>query len=289
MPSPGRWLSSLLIRVADELMLFDAGEGVQIPWRAQGWGMKRVSMICMSHWHADHVAGLPGVLHSLANAGREEPVTILGPKGTRAIVTGMREIVPVLPYEVISADLSNGDHWQWNELAISVAFGLHRVPVLVYRFDLPRKPAFQVDLAREREVPLEFWSDLAAGIDVRDGKRDLIADDYLGSERRGISFGVATDTRPTESIERHLHGVDLLVAEGTYGEDADHDNAVQNMHMTFREAAIFASRTGARQLLLTHFSPKMTDPQAYVQNATAEFANTVIGVPGQTLSINYPD
>src|SRR4051794_8641878 len=93
MPTSSRWLSSMLIRMGDEMMLFDAGEGVQIPWRDQGWGIKRLSFLALSHHHADHIAGIPGVLLALANAGREEPVTIVGPRGTRALATGLREAV----------------------------------------------------------------------------------------------------------------------------------------------------------------------------------------------------
>ena len=289
MPTSSRWLSSLLIRFGDEMMLFDVGEGVQIPWRNQGWGLKRVSMICTSHWHADHIAGLPGVLHGLANAGRDEPVTILGPKGTRAVIAGMREIVPVLPYEVISADLSNGDSWQWNDLSISVAFGQHRVPVLLYRFDLPRRPAFLADLAREHNIPQESWSVLAAGSDVIQGQTTWRSSTYLGPARAGISFGVATDTRPTESAVHLLQGVDLLVAEGTYGDDVDHDNAIVNKHMTFREAATLALAANVRKLLVTHFSPKMSEPAAWLTNATDVFPETEIATPGQTITLKYPD
>ena len=87
MPTAQRWLSSALMRIDSQLILLDCGEGTQIPWRSLGWGFKRLSLICFSHWHADHIAGLPGILHALAVADRTEPLTIIGPKGTRNIVT----------------------------------------------------------------------------------------------------------------------------------------------------------------------------------------------------------
>src|SRR5262245_42798789 len=109
LPLPNRWLSSLLVRCDGELILFDCGEGTQIPWRRFGWGFRRLSAICLSHAHADHVAGLPGLLLSLANAGREEPVTIFGPVHTGADVAGLRVIAPILPYQVSVEELASGD------------------------------------------------------------------------------------------------------------------------------------------------------------------------------------
>ena len=153
MPTADRWLSSVLVRLGNEHMMFDAGEGVQIPWRGQGWGLKPLSLICISHLHADHVTGIPGVLLALANADRTDPVTIIGPKGTRDLVSGLREAVKVLPYDVLVADLHAGASWYWQDLHISVVLGDHRIPVLLYRFDLPRRPAFLVEKAEATGIP----------------------------------------------------------------------------------------------------------------------------------------
>src|SRR3954462_2686336 len=111
MPLPGRWLSSLLVRVSGQLTLFDCGEGTQIAWRAAGWGFRRLGAICISHVHADHVAGLPGLLHTLANSDRVEPVTLYGPTGTAEVVRGLRVIAPVLPYELIVTELEPGERF----------------------------------------------------------------------------------------------------------------------------------------------------------------------------------
>src|SRR5690242_6770675 len=99
-PLPDRWLSALLVRCRGELILFDCGEGTQIVWRCFGWGFRRLGAICISHTHADHIAGLPGLLHSIANAGRTEPVALYGPPGTAVVVAGLRTIAPWLPYEL---------------------------------------------------------------------------------------------------------------------------------------------------------------------------------------------
>jgi ribonuclease Z len=288
MPTSERWLSSMLIRLGDELMLFDAGEGVQIPWREQGWGIKRLSFICLSHHHADHIAGIPGVLLALANAGREEPVTIVGPRGTRALVTGLREAVPVLPYDLQVADLGPGTTWPWNGLRMTVVPGLHRIPVLLYRFELARAPAFLAEKATQANVPRRLWTSLADGNDVVHNGANILAADFHGPARAGISFGVMTDTRPTEVAKDHFREVDLLITEGTYGDDADADNAQQNRHMTFREAGQFAAEAGVKRLIVTHFSPKMTDPAMWIANGQAAFPSFELAQASSSLTLKFP-
>ncbi len=285
MPTAKRWLSSALMRIDSQLILLDCGEGTQIPWRSLGWGFKRLSLICFSHWHADHIAGLPGILHALAVADRTEPLTIIGPKGTRNIVSNLRELAPVLPYDVVCADLADGQHWQQGNVGIDVCAGNHQVPVLVYRFSIARRPAFQVDIAEERGVPREAWSRLADGVDV-DGWQ---AGEFQGPPRRGLSVGFMTDTRPTQAALTLLQGVDLLISEGTYGDDADEANAIQNKHLTFREAATFASEAGVQRLVLTHFSPKMETPEQYLPNAQSAFPATELADPGQPSTLNFLD
>jgi ribonuclease Z len=289
MPTVDRWLSSVLIRLGSEHLLFDAGEGVQIPWREQGWGIKPLSLICLSHHHADHVAGIPGVLLALANADRTEPVTIIGPKGTRDLISGLRAACPVLPYDLRVADLYPGASWKWQDLQISVVLGDHRVPVLLYRFDLPRRPAFLVEKAEAAGIPRESWRLLSHGIDITVDGTHISADQFLGPARRGISFGIATDTRPNENALRHFRDVDLLITEATYGDDADEANAIQNKHMTFREAAQLAAEVAARRHLVTHFSPKMGNPEIFLANGVSAFPGFAVARAGQEIALSYPD
>lgn len=289
MPLPNRWLSSLLMRIDGELTLLDCGEGTQIPWRSLGWGFKRVSTICLSHNHADHVAGLPGVLHAIAISDRTDPVTIVGPKGTRHVVQGLRRIAPDLPFEVRVADLANSDVWVTERMRISVVDGAHRIRSLIMRFDVPRQPEFRMDLAEQRGIPRHLWSILAAGDDVEWEGGTARGTDMLGPPRSGLGVGFMTDTRPTYAAVELLKGVDLLVAEGTYGDEADLENASRNMHMTFREAAEVARDARARQLILTHFSQKLTEPAQWLDNARRIFPNVSVAEFGTTLSLNFRD
>lgn len=290
LPTPDRWLSSLLVRHDGELILFDCGEGTQIPWRRYGWGFRRLGTICLSHCHADHVAGLPGLLHSIANAGRTEPLTIYGPEFTERVVAGLRVIAPLLPYEVVVHDLTGGDCFELSGgLQVSVLIAEHRVPCLVYRLDLPRARRFDPDRARALAIPLELWRALQRGESVTWPAGSATPNDVLGPDRPGICFGFCTDTRPLPTMPSFFAGVDLLVCEGTYGDSADHPKAIQNKHMTFAEAATLARDSHAHALWLTHFSPAMEDPAQYLQEATAIFPETTLGYSGLTGTLKFED
>ncbi len=163
-PLPSRWLSSLLVRVNRSLVLFDCGEGTQIPWRTFGWGFKRLDAICLTHHHADHVAGLPGLFHTVASAGRTEPMHIYGPPGTTDIIVGLRVIAPELPYLMLVHEIEGGDTFELpGGMQGKATWAEHRIPCLAYRCDLPRRPRFDPERATALGVPREQWSLLQRG------------------------------------------------------------------------------------------------------------------------------
>lgn len=288
LPLPGRWLSSLLVRANGELILFDCGEGTQISWREQGWGFRRLAAICISHTHADHIAGLPGLLHTVANAGRVEPIDLYGPVGTAAVVQGLRAIAPVLPFELRVVELEGGTRFGLpGGLTGSCAAGEHGLPVLAFRADLPRAREFLPERAKALGVPILLWRTLQTGKPVAWDGGAARPDEVLGPLRRGLSLAYVTDTRPAPALIDLARGVDLLVCEGTYGSEDDQPKAVANRHMTFREAATFAREAAAERLWLTHFSPALTDPDAFAANAQAVFVATTVGQAGLTLNLSF--
>lgn len=290
LPLPNRWLSSLLIRVNGHLTLFDCGEGTQIAWRESGWGFKRLGTICISHTHADHIAGLPGLLHAVANAGRTEPISLFGPTGTADVVGALRAIAPVLPYEVLVTELVGGERFALSGgLVGSVEVGDHALPVLAYRGDLMRSRAFLPGRASALGVPIELWRQLQSGENVSWNGGTATAEAVLGPPRAGLSIAYVTDTRPAPLLPRFLEGVDLLVCEGTYGSDEDLPKAVRNRHMTFREAAALARNANASRLWITHFSPALEDPSSFASNATNVFPGAVIGHDGLTIGLPFPE
>jgi ribonuclease Z len=288
-PLPGRPLSSVLGRVGPELIIFDCGEGTQVSMRRWGWGFKGLSAICLSHMHGDHVSGLPGLLLSVANAGRTEPMDIYGPIGTRGVVAGLRVIAPRLPYEVRVHEVgaSQGIFWTGETLATLPVD--HAIPCLAYRLDLARGRRFQPEKARALSVPIEEWKALQQGRSISVGGRRIWPDDVLGPERRGIRFGYVTDTRPTPEMTDFLAEADLLVIEGTYGDPEDAENAVANKHLLFSEAAEIGRDARVRRIWLTHFSAKVLEPERYAEEATRIFPATTIGQEGLTTSLHFED
>jgi ribonuclease Z len=280
-PLPGRWLSSAMMRVGGSLILLDCGEGTQVAMRQRHWGFRKLDTICLSHLHADHVAGVPGLLHTLANAGKTDPLTILGPEGTIDVIRGLRTVAPYLPYDVIVHELVDGATVEGPEgIAIRVAEGFHRVPVLGYRFAVARAPRFDPERARALGVPVQQWSLLQRGERVIVGGREIAPGDVCGDARAGVSLGFVTDSRPIEAIRDLVCGVDLLISEATFGSDDDTGKAERRGHMTFREAATLARDAGVGHLWLTHFSAGMEHPEMWRDNAAEVFPEVTVGYAG---------
>jgi ribonuclease Z len=284
LPLPDRWLASVLLRYGGHLILFDCGEGTQISLRALGWGIKDIDLILISHVHGDHVTGLPGLLLSQGNSGRTEPLQIVGPRGLCAIVEALTVVARHLPFEVRCRELDSGDCLTLDALKVTTGLGEHPVTCLAYRVDVPRGARFLLEQARDLGVPLEDWKRLQRGEPVA----GVDPSQVLGPPRRGLSVGLVTDTRPTDAVARLVDGVDLLVCEATFASDEDQPRAVERSHMTFREAATLARQVRARQLVLTHFSPSVVDPEAFASNARAVFAETIVGRDHLTLRLAFP-
>ncbi len=288
-PLPGRPLSALLARVGPEMVLFDCGEGTQVSMRRSGWGFKALSAICLSHLHADHVSGLPGLLLTVGHSGRIEPLDIFGPAGTARVVAGLRVIAPRLPYPVRVHELAASTGIPWAGATLATLPVDHAVPCLAYRLDLARGRRFEPERARALGVPISEWKLLQRGESISVDGRTISPDDVLGAERRGLRIGYVTDTRPTPALPSFLAGADLLTIEGTYGDPADAENAVENKHLLFSESAEIGRQAGVRQLWLTHFSAKMLEPQRYLGEATRVLPGSTIGYEGLSTTLRFED
>ncbi len=287
-PLPNRWLASVLVRWEGHLILFDCGEGTQISLRALGWGIVGIDLMLISHLHGDHVGGVPGVLLSQANAGRRVPLTIVGPPGTRETIERLRVIARWLPFPLTYHEFEESGELTFDELQVTAAAGDHSVPCLAYRLSVPRRRRFLPERARALDVPLEQWRVLQAGRAVSVQGRTVEPADVLGPPRPGVALGLVTDTRPTERIEELVRGVDLLISEAMYGDAGQLIRAEKRKHMTFAEAAGLARRAGVRRLVLSHFSPSLTEPDLFLEEATREFPETVVGHDHLQLSLQFP-
>jgi ribonuclease Z len=172
-------------------------------------------------------------------------------------------------------------------MAGRVIAGDHRVPSLIYRVDLARSPRFDSEAAEALGIPRSLWSKLHAGQAVEVEGRTIEPNEVHGPLRHGLSFGFMTDTRPVEEASSFLSEVDLLISEGTYGDSAMYDRAVAHKHMTFAEAASIARIANVGELWLTHFSPAMSEPELYLENAVSSFPRTTIGFDGLEKTLSF--
>jgi ribonuclease Z len=288
MPLPGRWLSSALVRNGSTLTLFDCGEGTQIPWKSLGWGFRQLGAICLSHMHADHVAGLPGVFFMVAHAGRTKPLEIYGPVGTSYVIEGLRRIAADLPFLISIHELKGGEHFELpGGLQGSCTMAAHGIPCLAYRAELARRPAFQAERAKELDLPVQLWSRLQRGETLEYNGQIITPEQVLGPERRGISFAYITDTRPTLALNTLAHDVDLLICESMYDDPADIVLARANAHMIAEESAGIAKAAGAHELILTHFSPKINDTTQAAKAARRVFEHTRAAKDGMVIHLDF--
>lgn len=299
MPMPYRDLSSLLINFKGRKILVDCGEGTQVAMRKVGWGFKSLDIILITHCHGDHIIGLPGLLSTIGNSGREKPITIVGPVGIKEVVNGLRVACPYLPYELIVLENPSTVNLKLDKEGITLIDSLnydisintleleHSAQCLGYNFYFKRLRKFNVEKAIANNVPKELWSKLQKEEKVVVDSKIYDSSLVLGDERRGIKLSFITDSRPSDSIPDFIKESDLFICEGTYGDDGDIDKAIKNKHMTFSEAATLAKKGDVKELLLTHFSPALLNPNEFLDNASNIFENTILGVDRIIKTLNY--
>ena len=220
MPLPYRWLTSLLVRYNGSSLLIDCGEGTQIAMKEKGWSFKPIDVICFTHYHADHISGLPGLLLTMGNAERTEPLTMIGPKGLERVVTALRTIAPELPFPIRFLEINGLEQtFALNGYRLKAFRVNHNVTCYGYTLELDRAGRFQADRAKEQNIPLSILEPPAKGRDHRGGGPDFYAGYGAGrTAGKGIKLTYCTDTRPTKSIVENAAGSDLFICEGMYGE-----------------------------------------------------------------------
>lgn len=270
MPLPRRWLTSLMTRYNGSSILIDCGEGTQIAIREKGWSFKPIDVICFTHFHADHIAGLPGLLLTMGNAERTEPLTIIGPRGVERIVSSIRSIAPELPFDINFIELTEPFGLIEINGYIIKAFKVnHNVICYGYTIEIPRAGKFDVDRAISKGIPKMYWNKLQKGEIIETEGKQFTPDMVMGEPRKGIKLTYCTDTRPTKSIIENSKSADLLICEGMYGEKGKEKKAQEYKHMTFYEAADIAKEAAVNELWLTHFSPSLVNPEEFMNDVRA--------------------
>ena len=288
MPLPYRWLTALMTRYNGSSLLIDCGEGTQIAIREKGWSTKPIDIICFTHYHADHISGLPGLLLTMGNAERTEPLTIVGPKGLERVVSALCTMAPELPFEIRFVELAQPvERLQIQGYHLTAFKVSHNILCYGYTIEIPRIGEFRVEQARELGIPVNCWSRLQKGETMDVDGQVFTPDMVLGPPRKGIKVTYCTDTRPVPAIMENARNADLLIIEGMYAEKEKEAKARQYKHMTFYEAAEVARGAEAREMWLTHFSPSLVRAEDYMGEVQKIFPNAKLGKDGKTVELVY--
>lgn len=290
MPLPRRYLTSLMVRYNGTNILIDCGEGTQVALKDKGWSPNPIDLILITHFHADHVSGLPGLFLTMGNADKTTPLTIVGPKGIKQVVESIRVIAPELPFEIRYIEITgNSEHFELCGLGIDAFKVNHNIVCYGYSISLERAGRFDAARAKELNIPLMYWNRLQKGETIKDGGNKYVPEMVMGPARKGLKVTYATDSRPCKSITEAAEGSDLFICEGMYGEPGTESKARDHKHMTFREAATIAKEANVKEMWLTHFSPSLVRPKDYVEEARRIFPNSIVPKDGHSTDLQFDE
>jgi ribonuclease Z len=292
MPLPYRWLTSLMMRIGGSNILIDCGEGTQIAIKEKGWSPNPIDVICFTHYHADHISGLPGLLLSIGNSDRTDPITMIGPRGLERVVSSLRIIAPELPFDIKFLEIEGARAtFSFNGYEIDAFKVSHNVTCYGYSLRVPRIGRFDADKAKELGIPLPYWSRLQKGETITDETGSYTPDMVIGPARRGLKVTYCTDSRPVPVISEMASGADLFICEGMYGEPGMEEKAREHKHMTFYEAAKLAksAEPSPKEMWLTHYSPSLSYPKDYEKEVRKIFRNTHVAKDGRSVSLMFED
>ncbi len=290
MPLPYRKLTALMTRYNGSNLLIDCGEGTQVAVKEKGWSFHPIDVICFTHYHADHISGLPGLLLTMGNAERTEPLLMIGPRGLERVVNSLRIIAPELPFDIRFHELEEKEETiEVKGYKIHAFRVQHNVVCYGYTLEIERAGRFDVDRAKEAQIPQKFWSRLQKGEIIEDGGRTLTPDMVLGPARKGIRVTYCTDTRPVPVIARQAAGADLFICEGMYAEKDKEAKARQYKHMTFYEAAKLAAKADPAEMWLTHFSPSLVRGDLYMKDVKKIFPRAFLGEDLKSVELDFLD
>ncbi|MDR3019437.1 MAG: ribonuclease Z [Treponema sp.] len=296
MPLPHRHLTSVLLRREGELFLFDCGEGTQVSLRRLNLRWKKISVIFVSHTHADHVTGIPGLLMLSSQVDRDDPLYIIGPPKIAEYIEANRRVLDMyINYEIIVQEITapgivyKGDGFHIRCFPLS-----HTKPCYGYTLEEDIRPGeFHPDKAKALDIPMgKLWGKLQKGETIKlDDGREIHPSDVMGQPRQGRKFSFVTDSLAIPEISTHIIGSDLFICEGMFEKSLAED-AHSKKHMTAYEAAkLAAASQGVKKLGLIHYSPRYTEHELkqILKEAQEVFPETVLTRDRMVFPIDYVD
>jgi ribonuclease Z len=295
MPLPYRHLTSILLRREGDLFLFDGGEGTQVSLRRLNLKWKKINAIFISHTHADHVTGIPGILMLSAQVDRDEPLYIYGPPKIAEYIESSRRVLDMyINYPIVVKEITTPCIVHEGDGFYIRAFPLQHTKTCVgYTLEeLSRPGEFMPEKAKALNVPIgPLWSKLQAGESVLslDGKT-ILPEQVMGARRSGRKVSYVTDTLYLPSIAKEVQGSDLLFCEGMFDSTLE-ETAIEKKHMTAAQAATIARDANVKKMAMIHYSPRYTDKElkTLLDEAQKIFPKTVLSKDRMIFEISYED
>ena len=277
MPTAQRAPAALLLRRGGDKLLFDCAEGTQRQLLRSAVGLLELEEVFVTHFHADHVLGLPGMLKTFALRGRELPLSVYGPRGLRELLTSLRRVVGRLPYDVRLLELQPGDVLERDGYRLATFGVAHGVSALGWSLIEATRPG-RFDVAEAESLGIPNGPERGAlqrgePVTLADG-RAIAPEQVLGAPRPGRKIVITGDTAPSDEIVEAAWGADVLVTEATFSEE-ERERAEETKHQTATQAARLADRANVGMLALTHLSSRYFGSEI-AQEAREIFAETVV-------------
>ena len=292
LPLKDRFLTSLYAEYNGKAVLIDCGEGTQVAIAKHGLKMSKIELLLITHCHADHVTGLPGLLLSIGNSSRTEPLDIAAPESCLSVIGSLMSVCGALPYEVRLHGLPEDKPYEFAAEMIDPMLKIralplsHRVSCLGYSLSLERKPEIQPQNAKALGIPVEYWKRLHAGetVTLSDG-RSIAPEAVTGEKRPPIKITYTTDTLPIAELKDLAESSDLFICEGMYGSSDKKESMNEKCHMLMQDACDIAVKANVKRLWLTHYSPAEKEPSVYEEELREIFPQVTVTEDGAKITL----
>lgn len=268
-PTEDRGMSCICLEREGEILMFDAGEGVQVSYLKSGLGWNKKMKIFVTHMHGDHCIGILGILQTMTLQHRTEPIEIYGPDGIEDFIAQNIKILNFgLSFPVLIASINPGLVCDEKGYSVFAEKAEHSVPAFSFLFQEKDRPGkFDLQKAKALKIPEgPLWHDLQMGKEIKLGNQVVRPYEVLGEKRPGKKIGLSGDTRPTKALGEFFKNCDYLSFDSTFSDEL-RDKAIETFHSTAKEAAILAKNSNVSNLILTHFSARYKDETVLLKEA----------------------